>query len=181
MKLLEKPLRSLPKDLPTMNDRIEYLRCILGYPITPFTTKVGSGPAAIKNVLAGKKDPSINLLSNIIKIFPVRPEWLYIGNGQPFNVDDVSSFMYKRGAGKEEEVEKEINERFREIRIDSGLSQVLFASEMKMTKDMVASIEINRQGVSITTLKKLARKFNVSEMWFLYGVGNKYKRQANAR
>lgn len=161
-----------------MNDRIEYLRCVLGYPVTPFTTKVGSGPAALKNVLTGKKDPSISLLNNILKIFPVNQEWLFIGHGQPFTVDDISPYIFsKKREEKEEAFETEINERFREVRLDTGLSQVLFASELNLTKDMVASIESLRQGVSITTLKKLAKKFNISEVWFLYGVGNKYKRQ----
>lgn len=177
MKFIEKPMRNLPKDLPTMNDRIEYLRCVLGYPFTPFTTKVGSGSAALKNVLAGKKDPSISLLTNIIKIFPVSEEWLYIGRGEPFKVDDLTEYVYnKKGdKAKEEAVDSEINERFREIRLDTQLSQVLFASEMQMTKDMVASIETNRQSTSVAAIKRLAKKFNVSEMWMLYGVGNKYK------
>lgn len=180
MKLLEKPLRNLPRDLPTMNDRIEHLRCVLGYPVTPFTTKVGSGPPAMKNVLLGKKDPTMSLLNNILKIFPVNQEWLFLGHGEPFTVDDISEYVYKKNKDKEDDsgIETEINERFREVRLDSGLSQVLFASDMNLTKDMVASIESNRQNISITTLKKLSKKFNVSELWLLYGVGNKYKRQA---
>lgn len=179
MKLLEKPLRNLPKDLPTMNDRIEYLRCVLGYPITPFTTKVGSGPAALKNVLLGKKDPTMSLTNNLLKIFPLNQEWLWMGHGEPFRVDDISKFMYDRGDKEGESgIDTDINERFREVRLDNKLSQVLFASEMNLTKDMVASIESNRQSVSIATLKKLSKKFNVSEQWLLYGVGNKYRRPA---
>lgn len=171
-----KPIRELPKGLPTMNDRIEFIRCTLGYPVNTFAIKVGASKASIKKVLAGTATPTMKLLLNILEIFPVSKEWLYIGNGQPWTKDDLSDYIYEvRSESNQGDVDMDVNARLREIRNDSGLSQPVFAAALGLTKDIVAFIETGRTGISIPTLKKILKKYNVSDQWMLWGVGNKYK------
>ena len=173
MKLIEKPVRSLSRGLDTMGERIEYLRCSLGFTVPAFIIKTGSRASTLKKVLEGKTNPTMTLLNNILKIFPVREEWLFLGTGDPFKVDDIDKYLYSPRPS--DGIDDGINERFREVRMDKEMSQPVFASELGVTKDIVSFIEGKRSNVSVSLVKKLAKKFSVSEIWLLYGVGNKYK------
>jgi hypothetical protein len=44
-----------------------------------------------------------------------------------------------------------------------------------VTKDIITFIELGRSGISVPLLKRIVKKYNVSEQWFLWGVGKKYK------
>lgn len=175
-RLLEKPLRNLPAGLPAMADRVEWLRCVLGFPLSSFAIKVGSSKASLKKVLEGKATPNMKMLMNLLQIFPIEEQWLYLGTGQPFKVDDITDHMFSRPESKTDDyVDVEVNERFREVRMEKALSQPVFASTLDITKDVVAFIETGRSGITIPVLKRFVKKYGISEQWLLWGVGNKYK------
>jgi DNA-binding XRE family transcriptional regulator len=176
MKFLTKPLRELPKGLPSMNDRLEWLRCALGYPVPSFAVKVGAMKGSIKKVLEGKADPNMKIMQNVLAILPVRDEWLFLGTGKPFKMDDVSAFTYQTERTKDDAIDVEVNERFREIRLEKDLSQPVFGAALGISKDIVASIETGRSSITVPLLKKFLKKYNVGESWMLWGVGNKYKK-----
>ena len=180
MKYLLKPLRELPRGLPKMGDRIEYIRCVTGYPVPAFAVKTGAAKNSIKKVLEGKTDPTLKLIQNILAIFPVNQEWLYLGTGDPFKVDDLSDYFFKKDEDRraDDYVDVEVNERLKEVRLDQDMSQPVFAAAVGTTKDILAFIETGRSGVTVPILKRVIKKFNVSDQWMLWGVGSKYKKKA---
>lgn len=178
MKLLKEPLKTLPKKLDSIGDRVEYLRCALGFPLNAWTTKIGTNPNFFQKVVKEGATPTMNMLNNVLKVLPVSKEWLFLGQGQPFTADDVSPYVHTSVKDRrKEQINHEINDRFRVIRQDKGLSQVLFGNDLGVTKDVVASIENKRQNVSVHIIIELAKKFDVNELWMLYGTGNKYKKK----
>lgn len=174
MKLIEKPVRKLPDGLPDINDRIEYIRCVLGYPVAAFTRKSGANRGTMVRVLEKEADPSIYLIKSILKVFPIiSDQWLYLGTGEPFKVDDIRKYMY--GNDTRPGMYDDINERLREIRLDLDMPQPLFAAAIGISKDTLANMETKRNHVTIPIIISCAKKFGISELWFLYGIGNKYK------
>jgi DNA-binding XRE family transcriptional regulator len=180
MKYLETPLRPLPKGLPKIHDRIEHIRCLLGYPLTTFATKVGSAKASMKRVVMGETGPHYNMLETLLTVFPISPMWLHMGDGPMWTKNDISQYYYQSGP-TDENTDAEIAARIREVRKDQDLSQPTFGGLLGVTKDQIAFIETGRTGVSPRLLQKMVMKFNVYPEWLLMGTGNKYrKKQAMA-
>jgi DNA-binding XRE family transcriptional regulator len=174
MKLIEKPLKEITKGMPDFGDRFEYVRCILGFPVGAFATKLGTTKASITNVILKKTLPNMGLIETLLAVFPVNKEWLYLGNGDVFTTNNIDA--YKHG-NKESinPVDLDVAERMKVVRTDNNLSQTLFASDLGVTKDIITFIELGRSGINIPLMKRIVKKYNVSEQWFLWGVGKKYK------
>ncbi len=172
----EVPIRTLGKTLNSINDRIEYVRRSLEYPLSTFAKKIGGSKSAMINVLSDSKseDPSFKMIKAIVKIFPVSEVWLLLGTGQPFTVDDISDFKYSENQHISQ-LDPEINARVLQIRGELGLSQALFADSLGVTRDIISFVEINRTMVTTTLVKKLIKKYKINPMWILFGEGNKYK------
>jgi DNA-binding XRE family transcriptional regulator len=177
MKLLEKPMRDLPKGLPEISDRMEYVRCVLGYPVGAFANKIGSAKTSIVNVVMKTTKPHMGMIDNLVRVFPVSQEWLFMGKGSAFTVDDVSAYVHGSSEYDLGPIDDDIAGRVREIRADLGQSQAMFASELGVSKDTITFIELKRSGVSIPLLKRLLKKYSISESWMLWGVGRKYKQR----
>ena len=71
----------------------------------------------------------------------------------------------------EERKDKMLNERIRELRVASGLSQVELADKLGVSKQSVSNWENDNIQPSIEMLVKIARTFNVSTD-FLLGEDN---------
>jgi DNA-binding XRE family transcriptional regulator len=159
----------------TINDRIDHVRVTLGYPINQFAKKIGSSLSAAVNVLGDKKDdPSMKMVKNICKVFPVNERWLLVGDGKPFTQTDLSSFKYTKESTHE--IDLGIIDRVKMIRKGLGLSQALFASEIGMTRDSLAFMENNRSALQINAFKRIVMRFRVSCEWLLLGAGPRYRK-----
>jgi DNA-binding XRE family transcriptional regulator len=174
MKYLVKPLRDLPRGLPKISDRIEYLRCVLGYPPNALALKTGSSKAFMRKTLMGS-DPSMKLIQSLLKVLPVNESWLFLGTGEPFRVNDISEFIYNRSKNFDDTIDTDISKRIKEIRLDSGETQAVFAASIGVTKDMYVNIEQGRTGLTVAVLKRIIKKQNLNDTWMLWGVGNKHK------
>lgn len=73
-----------------------------------------------------------------------------------------------------QESSKELNERFKEIRSQAGLSQAEFANLLEMRQGTISDIERGRIGVSNKLVKKLVEKLKVNQGWFYTGEGEKF-------
>lgn len=173
----EKSIRGLsPKASPTtINERLEWLRCVLGYPVGAFANKIGSSKFAVINVLGEKSDdPSVRMVKNICHVFPVNEMWIWGGIGEPFT-SDYTNFIYSNEITIPE-IDLEVNKRLKEVREDTGFTQALFASEIGSTRDSLAFVEIGKTNLSLINAKQAIKKFNVNCEWLLFGVGPKYKK-----
>lgn len=177
MKKKEKPLRNLGKELKSVNDRIEFVRRTLEYPISSFARKVGGSKSAMINVLSATKndDPSFKLLKNITTVFPVSDKWLLVGDGEPFTVDDLEPWKYAERVD-ELALDVEVNARIKMIRMESELSQALFADSIEATRDIVSFLENNRTAATIPLVKRISKKYNVNLYWLLFGEGNVHRK-----
>jgi DNA-binding XRE family transcriptional regulator len=173
MKYIQKPLRDLPRGLPKISDRIEYIRCVLGYTPNALALKTGSSKVFIRKTLMGG-DASMKLIQSLLKVFPVNESWLFLGTGEPFKVDDISDYIFTK-RGDVDTIDLDVAKRIKEVRIDSGLTVSLFADSIKATKDMAVNFETGRTGLSVDALKKIIKAYNVNDSWILWGIGNKYK------
>lgn len=173
MKLIEKPIRQIPKDLNQISDRIEYVRCVLGYPVGAFASKIGSGRETVQRIIKGESTPNIGLIDNLLKIFPINTSWLYMNKGKPFTIEDIEPFKY--GFQDKGNADLELIERMKELRKKLDLTQAVFAAQVGVTKDNLASIEVGRSNVSVAVLKRMIERFNVSERWLLWGEGKMFK------
>jgi DNA-binding XRE family transcriptional regulator len=175
--LSEKSIRGLTNKSPldTMNDRIEFVRCVLGYPVSAFASRIGSSKHAVVNVCGERSDfPTIAMVENMCKVLPVNKVWIYAGVGEPFE-GSIEQYMYSKESTVQE-VDTGINQRIKEIRASLGFTQALFAAEMKTTRDSLAFIETNKSNASVHLIKAVIKKYGVNPMWLLFGEGNHYLR-----
>lgn len=64
-----------------------------------------------------------------------------------------------------------MNERIKQIRKMSGLTQSEFAERLKASRDKIASYETGRVIPTDTTLNLIAKEFNISYAWLKTGEG----------
>ena len=64
-----------------------------------------------------------------------------------------------------------MNERIKQIRKMSGLTQSEFAERLKASRDKIASYETGRVIPTDTTLNLIAKEFNISYVWLKTGEG----------
>lgn len=67
-----------------------------------------------------------------------------------------------------------MNNRFKEIRIDSQLNMEKFGERLGITKSSVSRIEKGKHNVTEQMIKAVCREYNVNEEWFRTGIGHKY-------
>ena len=70
--------------------------------------------------------------------------------------------------------EKNLNDRMRMVRLPLGYSQATFASEIKVSLDIIGSIENGRQAVPPYILWFIAQKFDVNMNWIYYEIGEMF-------
>lgn len=68
-----------------------------------------------------------------------------------------------------------INERFKQIRKDQGLTQAGFASKLNLSRSAVGNYDIGRTILTDRTISDVCRIFNVNEKWLRTGVGDMYR------
>lgn len=62
-----------------------------------------------------------------------------------------------------------LNERIKQVRKESGLSQELFGSRLGITKSSVSLLESGKNNPSEQTLKLICTEFNINYNWLLNG------------
>lgn len=176
-KLIENSVRGINsiKDTQTINDRIDFVRCTLGYSITSFSAKIGSSKSALINVLDARKKilPPMKMVQNILQAFPIDEVWMYNGIGKPFTKDIKDLIVTNQKAN---EIDTSISARLKEIRESQDLTQALFATELGVSRDSYAFVESNRTNPTVDLIKRVVLKYKVSPTWLLFGSG---KRHAN--
>lgn len=163
-------MKNKPRSSEQINDRIAFVIKTLKYDLASFANKVGVSKAALSSVVNDKVDPSYAMIKNIASILPVNQEWLYMGNGEPWTVKDLAP--HKLGAKAEiaiRDVDEDINGKVRVVRMDTGLTQSLFAGELKISRDIIAQIESYRTPAPATLLKRMCTTFRIEPRWVLIG------------
>ena len=64
-----------------------------------------------------------------------------------------------------------MDKRLKEVRSELKLSQAALASEMHVTRDVIANYEGNRVTPTDLFIDSLCKKYNINELWFRTGEG----------
>ncbi|WEK20825.1 MAG: helix-turn-helix transcriptional regulator [Candidatus Pedobacter colombiensis] len=64
---------------------------------------------------------------------------------------------------------KDIGERIKELRVNSGLSQAFIANILSLSRSNYSQIELGNQYPSFNTLHEIARYYGKSYDWLLHG------------
>ena len=64
---------------------------------------------------------------------------------------------------------KEIGERIKELRVNSGLSQAFIANILSLSRSNYSQIELGNQYPSFNTLHEIARYYGKTYDWLLHG------------
>lgn len=169
-------LLEMTKNLSNEEDilgRVAFVMDEFEYSTNEFALLTGVSRTTTENIKNGKADPTAKFLNNITKMLPVSKDWLYLGRGEPFTVDDISPFL-KSNKKRYDPVDRNINRRFAIVRDDANLTQAEYAAELGITKYTVTNIETSKNGINVVILKKLMEIFFVNPIWFLNGSGNRY-------
>ena len=67
-----------------------------------------------------------------------------------------------------------INERFRMLRLELGLSQTAFGEPIGLSRSEVKNIEYDKTEPKQLTIPIICRQFNVSEVWLRTGEGDMF-------
>lgn len=165
-------MKKTNKSSEQIHDRILFVMRTLKYDEAGFARKIGVSKPAVISVITKKEDPSYAMIKNITQIMPVSQEWLFLGNGKPFTVEELSP--YKSGAevtDNHRDLDEDINNRVKVVRMQSGYTQTLFAGELKVSRDVVTGIETFRTSPSAALIKRLVLKFGVNPSWLILGEG----------
>lgn len=68
----------------------------------------------------------------------------------------------------------DINDRIKEVRIQSGLTQTAFAEKCGLGRDVISNIELHRNTVTKLYIKLVVDNFGVSEEWLRDGSGEMF-------
>jgi transcriptional regulator with XRE-family HTH domain len=176
-KLLEKPLIKIPNNFPRMSDRVEFVRCIFGFPLKSFANHLGTSLNTVTMVCKGEKQPNIRLLNVICEAFPVNKSWLAFNEGsdQVVTVKDYSSYIYQGGKTKQDQIDEELVKRFILLRVEAGLTQHQLALKVKTSYDVIKGFEAKRTGIPIPLFKKLIEFYGIPDEFALWGTGPQVK------
>lgn len=181
VKLLEKPIRKLPDGLPEIQDRIEYIRCILGYPLKPFIRKMGFTLPGYQKIMVRNETKTgwfITLIERVVSILDVDKAWIYMGTGSPYGKKSYDDHMYSNSSEGVDKrgLRKEIGRRFKSVREDKNLTQAIFGSSLGIGLSHVSKIEAGVLMPTIPAINKLIKKYGVLDPWLLRGEGPRYPR-----
>lgn len=160
-----------------IHDRIHLVMRTLKYDEAAFARKIGISKPAVVSVLQKKSNPSYAMINNITQILPVSQQWLFMGSGEPWTVKDLAA--YKSDAKVEDshrDVNEEINNRVKIIRMQSGHTQALFAGELKISRDVITGIETFRTSPSAALIYRISETFLVNPNWIIRGDGDMHFR-----
>lgn len=76
---------------------------------------------------------------------------------------------------------KEIGERIKELRVNSGLSQAFIANILSLSRSNYSQIELGNQYPSFNTLHEIARYYSKSYDWLLHGDNTEQTAEAPAK
>lgn len=180
MKLIEKPIIKLSPTLTEMRERIEYIRCVTGHSIPSFSIKLGIRADRLRDIITDKKKPTITILDSIAAIFPmVNNTWLMAGVGS-HGMTEKNIEPCIHGAEVKDTVDQALCARVKEVRETLGMTQVIFASHLKTTRDIINWVENGRGNPSVTLCQRIIEKFKVEDRWMIRGIGNMYNPMAKA-
>jgi len=83
-----------------MNERIKSLRKELGLTQKGFAEKIKVAPNSIARYELGDRNPSDAIINSICREFNVNEEWLRTGQGEKFNLDTDTDFLYGKALRK---------------------------------------------------------------------------------
>lgn len=178
LKLVEKPLRKFREDMPEMQDRMEYLRCILGWPIDSWSRKLGKkADTWLAVVKKNKLTYILPIINQLELVFGVNKNWLLTGNGYPYPkniVPEHYKFEQVPTSVKSADEMVKVGKRVAEIRGDQNLTQSVFAATVGSTLDAIAKIEKGKRLPTIVEHNAIVTRYGVSDPWMLRGEGGKY-------
>lgn len=160
---------------PLVKDRIKLVMKEFKYDPVEFAALVGASVKAVENVIAGERNPSFTMIENICRLLPVSEEWLFLGKGnKPFTVTEKNLKPYINGSedlDSHRDIDEAMNRRIRQVRINVGLTQAIFAGNLKVTRDVISALEVGKTAPSANFIKRMAIKYGVNPIWILFGEG----------
>lgn len=174
--LIEKPIRKLTAELLTIPDRVEYIRCILGYPVLAFERTLGLKNGTYKNyVHYDGKHFRLDTVDKIEQVMGVNKDFILTGAKSAYPKNGYEEFIYKNPKDKRfaDTTDVEVGARVREIRAESGLIGALFAAKLDISPDQLYKIENGTNQLQIRTVNKLVKVFGIPDPWILRGEGRK--------
>ncbi len=69
-------------------ERIEKVKDTLGLTARQFAAEIGVQPGTISNMMAGRNNPSLDVMKRIMERYPtLNPEWLVLGKGDMWRTE----------------------------------------------------------------------------------------------
>ena len=173
MKLLQKPIIKLPKDLreAQINERVEWVRCVLGLSVPSFAISFGVVTERMERYLRGDLDITINLVKKMEQIYGVNRRWTLSGHGiTGLTAEKINDFLKE-----DPHTDEELSKRILEVRTEADMTQAVFAGHLGVTRDVVVNVELGRVLPTVKFVKKLIKKFGLQADWVLFGTGPKRK------
>lgn len=171
-------MKKQSKSIEQIHDRIALVMRTLKYDESSFARKIGASKAAVMSVVSKRSDPSFAMIKNITQILPVEQKWLFMGDGEMWTTKDLSVFKSEAKVDMDHRhVDEEINNRVKMIRMNSGYTQLLFARELAVPRDVVTNIETYKSSPSAVFTQRLCRAFMIDANWVILGEGEMYTKK----
>lgn len=182
MKYRVSPMRVLSDGLPSVQERIEYIRCVLGYPMEEFAKKLKKSTEEMKGICLGRSLPTLPLLTKISKEFPViKQEWLLLSSGPVPTPESMHKYFFEgevSEANRFQTIDVEVLKRIKEIRMDYKLTQLEYASLIGCSEYLIINIERLKASASVALVKRISKQFHAHTDWIIWGKGEKYTRDS---
>ena len=72
----------------------------------------------------------------------------------------------------------EVNQRIRELRRELGISQVVFAARIGMTRGAITNIELNKLEPKELLIPLICKEFGCNEIWIRTGEGTMFRERS---
>ena len=155
----------------SLSDRVEHIRCLLGYPMSEFAELLDVDEIMLKKMLSGNTGVGLNIILKIIfklqEVFPIiNDQWLLVaGTGKVFKNDSYISYCY----GSDSDVD--IALRLQQVRQMHDLSLEEMAEKIGSTKYIVTNIENLRSPMTVPFMRRVIKTFKLDTDWFVWGRG----------
>jgi DNA-binding XRE family transcriptional regulator len=177
MKFLVKSHRDFKDGTPLMQDRIEYIRCILGFPtIKAFAKRLSGRTKALENIILNNSEGWLKPTADkIVEILGVDATWMLVGTGKPY-YGDYSQYKYVdlENTYNIDRNDFGIPDRIRKLREEKNMTRPVFAASLSLSVDKIQKIEDRTTLPTVAVVNQIVKVYGVTDAWMLRGEGRQY-------
>lgn len=151
-----------------MKERIKRIRQTEGMTQAEFAEKINLSRNYIAMMEIGQREPSDRTIADVCRVFGVDETWLRTGVGEmhvPKSRREELSTIFSDALDG-------VNERFRFIREELGLSQEKFAARANRTRSEIKNIEYGKTSPKPEVIMAVCKAHGIDEVWLRTGNGS---------